>query len=105
MLREHDAEVAAPPDAVFAALVTRLEPRDGTGFAADAASRLLVVQGDYWYRAEYRVEPTPTGSRVRHAVVNVAAGPRLLGALTGLSVVRASGAAFARLLDGIEAAR
>ena len=64
------------------------------------------MQGDYWYRGEYSVEPDPDaagGSIVRHAIVNVAPGWHLLGALTGRNVVRAAPKQFAALLAELTA--
>ena len=60
VLREFTRDVASPPDAVLAALA-------GTRYDG-----LVVEQGDWWYRGEYRVEPHGTGSRVSLTIVNVA---------------------------------
>src|SRR3954467_9071529 len=60
VLREFTRDVAAPPEVVLAAL-------RGTRYDS-----LVVEQGDWWYRAEYRVEPQGTGSRVALTIVNVA---------------------------------
>jgi hypothetical protein len=69
--------------------------------AASPATARLVVQGGYWYRGEYAVEPTAGGSRVRLTIVNVAPGWKPLGALTGRSVLRASPSAFDDLLTDV----
>ena len=37
----------------------RVDPQGEAHFVADPASRRIVVQGDYWYRGEYAVDPDP----------------------------------------------
>jgi hypothetical protein len=104
--RELEGRVPATAARVFALLARRVDPQGEAHFAADAASRRIVVQGDYWYRGEYAVEPDPEaegGSIVRHAIVNVAPGWHFLGALTGRKVVRAAPKAFRGLLDELAA--
>jgi hypothetical protein len=109
LVRPHGAKVlrelagdlpGAASEAVFGALAERLD--DGaSAFMADPATARLVVQGGYWYRGEYAVEPTAGGSRVRLTIVNVAPGWKPLGALTGRSVLRASPSAFDDLLADV----
>jgi hypothetical protein len=104
--RELEGRVPATAARVFALLARRVDPQGDGHFAADAASRRIVVQGDYWYRGEYSVEPDPdaaSGSIVRHAIVNVAPGWHFLGALTGRTVVRAAPKQFAALVDQLTA--
>jgi hypothetical protein len=86
---------------VFASLRARLEGSDGH-FAADPATRRIVQQGDWWYRGEYRVLPDDAGSRVEYEIVNVAQTGHLFGPLAGRDVLRASPAAFAKLLGELE---
>jgi hypothetical protein len=96
--------VTGPPDAVFAALRTRLDGGDAH-FAADPDARLIVQQGDWWYRGEYRVLPDPggtDGSRVEYEIVNVAPKAHWMGPIAGRDVLRASPAAFAALLGELE---
>lgn len=99
VLSEHTGVVAGAPDAVFAALAVAVDPAPWGGLLVDTDSRLAVVQGDYWYRGEYRVVPAEHGARVDYAIVNVAQrGPMILGEITGRSVVRDAPTTFAKLL-------
>lgn len=104
--RELEGRVPATAARVFALLARRVDPQGEAHFAADPASRRIVVQGDYWYRGEYAVDPDPEsagGSIVRHAIVNVAPGWHVLGALTGRKVVRAAPKQFAALVEELTA--
>jgi hypothetical protein len=96
--RELVGLVAAPPARVFAALAARLDPHGASSFVADADARRIVVQGGYWYRGEYLIEPEGTGSRVTCTIVNVSPGWQLLGRLTGTGVLRGAPREFAKLL-------
>ena len=100
-LRAYAGVVPGAPDAVFASLRTRLDTGEGQ-FAADPATRRIVQQGDWWYRGEYRVLPDDAGSRVEYEIVNVAQTAHLFGPLAGRDVLRASPAAFAKLLGELE---
>ncbi|GAB3123480.1 hypothetical protein [Glaciibacter psychrotolerans] len=93
------------PDDVYAALAKRLASGDERGdhFLADPAERFIVVQGDWWYRGEYRVLPEGDASRIEYEIVNVAQIAHWAGALAGGSVVRAAPGAFQRLLTDVEA--
>lgn len=79
------AVVAAPLPDTRDALYARLLPPDGTRrgrfTVADAPGHTskaevddthLALQGGWWYRGEWTVEPHPDGTLVRHAVYNVA---------------------------------
>jgi hypothetical protein len=103
--RELEGRVPASAARVFALLAHRIDPQGEAHFVADAASRRIVVQGDYWYRGEYSVEPGPDagGATVRHTIVNVAPGWHVLGALTGRKVVRAAPREFDALLAELTA--
>jgi hypothetical protein len=101
VLREFAGHIDAQPDRVFALLVARVNPRGDAHVLSDPATRRAVVQGDYWYRGEYLVEPDAAGARVAHTIVNVAPGSRLLGALTGRQVLRSAPREFARLLGDL----
>lgn len=100
-LRAYAGTVTGAPDDIFASLRARLEGGEGH-FAADPPTRRIVQQGDWWYRGEYRVLPEGTGSRVEYEIVNVAQTAHLLAPLPGREVLRASSAAFARLLGELE---
>jgi hypothetical protein len=103
--RELEGRVPASAPRVFALLARRLDPQGEAYYLADAASRRIVVQGDYWYRGEYSVEPDAEtgGSVVRHVIVNVAPGWHVLGALTGRKVVRGAPRQFGALLAELTA--
>jgi hypothetical protein len=103
--RELEGVVPASAARVFALLVRRLDPQGEAHFVADTASRTIVVQGDYWYRGEYSVEPDAAsgGAVVRHAIVNIAPGWHVLGALTGRKVVRSAPRQFDALLAEVTA--
>jgi hypothetical protein len=100
-LRAYAGSVTGAPDEVFARLRARLEGAEGH-FAADAVSRRIVQQGDWWYRGEYRVQPDDRGSRVEYEIVNVAQTAHRLAPITGRDVLRSAPAAFAALLRDLE---
>lgn len=103
--RELEGVVPASAARVFALLARRLDPQGEAHYLTDAASGRIVVQGDYWYRGEYSVEPDKDsgGAVVRHAIVNVAPGWHVLGALTGRKVVRSAPREFDALLAELTA--
>ena len=94
VLRELVGRVGHTPDHAFERLHARVAPQ-----LSDSATRRAVVQGGYWYRAEYAVEPDGAGSRVTCTLVNVAPGSQLVGRLTGRSVLRAAPRIFQQLLS------
>ncbi|GAA3892954.1 hypothetical protein GCM10022381_38300 [Leifsonia kafniensis] len=107
VLRSFAGHLEAQPDDVFAVLLEKLAAGDENGehFLADPAERFIVVQGDWWYRGEYRVLPEEDGggTRLEHEILNVAQIAHWAGAITGRSVVAAAPAAFGRLLTEIDA--
>ena len=96
-LRGH---VRARPVAVFAALNARFRPSGSSSslYFADPSAFLIVAQGGWWYRGEYRVVPDEQGSHVEHVMLNVARIARPLGRFTGRRVVADAPAAFETLL-------
>lgn len=102
-LRAYAGTVPGSPDAIFAALSSRLGTDHGDAdhghVAADPMTRRIVQQGDWRYRGEYRVLPDSAGSRIEDKIVNVAAHAHWLGRITGRDVLKASPAAFEQLLD------
>ena len=88
VLREFTREVSASPEAVLAAI-------PGTRYDG-----LVVVQGDWWYRGEYRVEPQPSGSRVTLTIVNVAERLHWSAPLAGRRELADAERAFEELLAG-----
>lgn len=99
VLREVHGRVQADAERVFAALIDRIEPQ-----VVDRRTRRAVVQGGYWYRGEYAVDPDGDGAAVRLTIVNVAPGWKLLGALTGRGVLRSAPGDFAELLADLSPA-
>ena len=100
VLREYGDLVPGDPDSVFAAVLDRVRPTspEGGSLSTDPARRLIVVQGGWWYRAEYRVTPDPVGSRLGMTIVNVARPAHWAGPITGRAVLRASDQAFEQLI-------
>ncbi|GGF01464.1 hypothetical protein [Mycetocola zhadangensis] len=103
-LRAYAGEIHAAPVDVFAALERHLRAEsEGTGIAVDAAGRFIVVQGGWWYRAEYRVLASENGARIEHELLNVALTAHWAGPLAGQKVLRDSPAAFGALLTAMAA--
>jgi hypothetical protein len=96
VLRSYASTLPADPDAVFASLVAHL----GSA-TVDDGSRLAVVQGGWWYRAEYTVLNDDEGARIEHELVNVARPLHWLGPITGRTQIADSPFAFQRLLTSI----
>lgn len=101
VLREFGDLVPGDPDAVFAEVLDRVRPTspEGGNLSTDPVQRLIVVQGGWWYRGEYRVTPDPVGSRLGLTIVNVAKPAHWAGPITGRSVLRASDQAFRQLVE------
>ena len=99
VLRSFHGHVKARPAAVFDALVERLRPAAAHGyFTADPVASLIVVQGGWWYRAELRIVPDDTGSRVEETIVNVAQRAHWAGPIAGRRVLKGASAAFEQLM-------
>ncbi|WP_425825447.1 hypothetical protein [Streptomyces fractus] len=103
VLLELKAEVAASPPDVFDHLVRRIAPDDGhTHFAVYRDQLLAVMQGDWWYRGEFRVAPAPEGALVSYAIVNVAQKKRRLGTWIARKTVAEAPESFARHLKQVK---
>lgn len=105
VLRSFAGHLEADPDAAFAQLVAKLAGGDEAAghVRADPAQRLVVVEGDWWYRGEYRVLPEESGALVQYEIINVAQVARWAARWTARSVLEAAPAAFGRLLTAIQA--
>ena len=105
VLLELRGYVRARPRAVFDSLAERLDPGPDAEsmFTADPAGWLVVSQGGWWYRAEYRVVPDAEGSHLEHTLLNVAERARRLGRFTGRKVVASAPKDFERLVAGLRA--
>jgi hypothetical protein len=68
VLVEVSADTPVPPDVVLAKVIAMLPGAT----EVDRDRRFVALQGGWWYRGEYQVTPTPTGSTVVHRVRNVA---------------------------------
>jgi hypothetical protein len=103
VLRSFRGHLRARPPAVFAALDRRLDPGEGASghYAADAAAFLVIVQGDWWYRGEYRAVPDEAGSNLEHVILNVAQRAPLLSRITARRVLSAAPGEFQTLLKDL----
>lgn len=92
--------VRARPRVVFEALDLRLNPgeRSESKYFTDASAFLIIAQGGWWYRGEYRVVPDLTGSNIEHIMINIATKTRSLGWLAGRRVIRDAPSVFEKLL-------
>jgi len=89
----------ARPKAVYEALDRRLRPGEGgeSLYLADPNAFLIVAQGGWWYRGEYRVVPDEHGSHLEHTMLNIA-GQQRLATFTGRREIKSGPAEFDRLL-------
>lgn len=90
---------------MFDAIAARFDPGAGAQslFTADPAAWLVIVQGGWWYRAEYRIIPDDSGSRVEHALLNIAETGKSLGRFTGRKVIESAPADFDQLITSLRA--
>lgn len=100
LLHSFSGHIKARPQAVFEALARNLDPGPGSSsyFTADARAYLVIAQGGWWYRGEYRVVPDDHGSHIEHAVLNVAQRAHRLGAFTGRKEIERAPIEFEKLL-------
>jgi hypothetical protein len=98
-LHAFSAHVRARPKPIFDALDRRFRPVDESGslYTADPAAFLIIAQGGWWYRGEYRIVPDEHGSNVEHTMLNIAR-QRRLGRFTGRRVIEDAPAQFDRLI-------
>ena len=89
VLREFVRDVSAAAEAVLAAL-------PGTRYGD-----LVVVQGDWWYRGEYRVAAQGGASRVTLTIVNVAQSAHWSAPIAGRRELADAERAFDELLAAI----
>ena len=105
MLHDLHSHIRARPKVIFDAISQRFDPGENAHslFTADSAAWLVIVQGGWWYRAEYRVIPDDTGSRVEHALVNIASTGKRLGRFAGRRVIESAPEEFDRLIRSLRA--
>lgn len=103
VLRSLRGHLRARPAAVFAALDRHLNPGEGSSsfYTADPSAFLVIVQGDWWYRGEYRVVPDESGSNLEHVIVNVAQRARPLSRIIARRVLSAAPGEFQTLLKDL----
>lgn len=105
MLHEFRDHVRARPRAVFHAIVKRFDPGEDAKsfFTADAAAGLVIVQGGWWYRAEYRVIPDDEGSRVEQVLLNTGGVDQRLTRLADRRVIESAPSDFNRMVRSLRA--
>jgi hypothetical protein len=89
VLRELCRELAASPETVLAAL-------PGTRYDS-----LVVVQGDWWYRGEYRVVAHESGSLLTLTIVNVAQSAHWTAPIAGRRELADASRALDELVAGL----
>lgn len=105
MLHTFAAHISAEPTAVFAALQGRLNPLPQAlyAFLSDPEALLIVAQGSWWFRAEYRVLPDDRGSSLEHVIVNVAQRGEKAALIAGRKVIASAPLAFHDLVKSLRA--
>jgi hypothetical protein len=103
VLRSFSDFVSGDDDTVFAALSKRLaaDVHAASFSLVDPVERLIVVQGDWWYRGEWRVTRDPAGSDIEYEILNVARRARWAGKLTGRRAIRDSSAVFSAVVESV----
>jgi hypothetical protein len=110
-VRSFAGHLESAPDAVFRGLVERfggLQGGDEGQSLVDEASRTVIVQGNWWYRGEYRARPESgsatdgTGTLLEYEIVNVAPTAHWAGPIAGRAVIRSAPADFQALLTELE---
>jgi hypothetical protein len=84
---------------VFEALDRQFRPEEGSRslYTADPAAFLIIAQGGWWYRGEYRVVPDEFGSNVEHIMLTIAHRRRMSGSASR-KVIEGAPADFERLM-------
>lgn len=103
VLHTFTARIDAAPVDVFLALRARLDPGSttATAYLADPEELLVVTQGSWWYRAEYRVVPEPAGATVEHVVISVAQRGERAARVAGRRVIQDAPLAFHDLVRSL----
>jgi hypothetical protein len=100
VLLRNAGHIRARPKPVFDAIDRRMRPPEGSGvrYFADPTAFLVIVQGGWWYREEFRVVPDENGSHVEHYILNVAQTAHWMGPVAGRRVLREAPGVFQRLV-------
>jgi hypothetical protein len=102
VILERSVTTPLTADTAFDSLAAELKPDPGLGdVASDAAKRLFVVQGGWWYRAEYQITEASAGSTITMTLVNVAQRAHWAGAITGWREIAAAPKEFEQLTKRI----
>ena len=105
ILREFSAHIRARPKPIFDSIARRFDPGEGARslYTADSSAWVVIVQGGWWYRAEYRVIPDDEGATIEHALVSVAETARRIGRWSGRKALDTAPAEFERLITSLRA--
>ena len=105
VLHTFAAHIQARPADVFAALDARLNPGPAatSAYLADPKAFLIVAQGGWWYRAEYRIVPDAHGVNLEHVIINVAQRGAKAALVAGHSVITSAPLAFHDLVKSLRA--
>jgi hypothetical protein len=97
--------VRATPDAVFRAVATRVDPAQTASLdmLTDTEGLVIVVQGTWWYRGEYRVVGDSAGSTLEYVVVNVAQRGERAALLAARRSITTAPLAFHELVKSLRA--
>lgn len=105
VLHSLDAHIRARPRAIFEAIDARLNPGPlaASAYLADPAAFLIVAQGGWWYRAEYRIIADESGSHLEHSLINVAQRGEKLAVASGRRIIASAPLAFHDLVKSLRA--
>jgi hypothetical protein len=103
VLRTFADFISADEDAVFAALTRHLgaEVSAASLSLVDPKGRLIVVQGNWWYRGEWRVSRDPAGSDIEYEIFNAAQRAHWAGGLTGRRALKDAPRLFSELVEAV----
>lgn len=102
VVREFSGFVSSDDDDVFEVLAKRVAPDSADALSlVDPVARLIVVQGNWWYRGEWRVSRDPAGSLVEYTILNVAELAHWAGRLTARRALKDAPRDFDALVESI----
>jgi hypothetical protein len=103
VLGEYSAFVSDDADTVFDALARRVKSASppASSILIDKAERLIVLQGEWWYRGEWRVSVEAAGSDVDYTIVNVAQRAHWVGRLTARGVLKKAPGGFLAVASAV----
>jgi hypothetical protein len=103
VLGEYSAFISDDADAVFDSLARRVKSASppASSILIDKPARLIVLQGEWWYRGEWRVTVEAAGSDVDYTIVNVAQRAHWAGRLTARGVLKQTPSEFLALASAV----